>query len=113
MSACCSILSLPPSFDYLDFSPPFTRTVSDVDLFVGGLLETALPGALLGPTFACIVREQVLGLLFQICVHIFKYCVSILHIMFMKIAQCIIHEDSTNDTKRKCKIILPCLSNTI
>ena len=35
------------------------RNVSDVDLFVGGLFEKPLPGALLGPTFACIVREQV------------------------------------------------------
>ena len=33
--------------------------------------------------------------------------------MFMKIAHCTIHEESTNDTKRKCKMILPCLCNTI
>ena len=82
-----------------------------MDLFVGGLFETALPGALLGPTFACIVREQVLSWALVSCVHIFKYYVSILHIMFTKIAHCTIHEESTNDTKMKSEIVLPCLSN--
>ena len=70
--------------------------MSDVDLFVGGLLETALPGALLGPTFACIIREQVLGLSFQIvCVHfsntMFEYIIScswkLLTVQFMRKAQ--------------------------
>lgn len=36
------------------------KNVSDVDLFVGGLFEKALPGALLGPTFACIIRDQMI-----------------------------------------------------
>ena len=51
----------------------FIRNVSDVDLFVGGLVEKALPGALLGPTFACIIRDQVVSNMSS--VHVFKYCV--------------------------------------
>ena len=44
------------------------RNVSDVDLFVGGLFEKPLPGALLGPTFACIVREQVFSITITITI---------------------------------------------
>ncbi|KAG1649581.1 Peroxidasin [Nymphon striatum] len=34
------------------------RHVGDVDLFTGGLAETALDGAVVGPTFACILGRQ-------------------------------------------------------
>lgn len=34
------------------------KTVEDIDLFVGGMLENKLPSAKFGPTFACIVGEQ-------------------------------------------------------
>ena len=32
--------------------------VDDVDLFLGGLMEKPLPGSLLGPTFSCIISDQ-------------------------------------------------------
>ncbi|CAB3370662.1 Hypothetical predicted protein [Cloeon dipterum] len=34
------------------------ENVDDVELFPGGLSETALPGGLVGPTFACIIGRQ-------------------------------------------------------
>lgn len=34
------------------------RSVEDVDLFPAGLAEQAVPGALLGPTFSCILAQQ-------------------------------------------------------
>ena len=35
-----------------------------LDLFLGGMLEEPVHGGLLGPTFSCIVGEQVTDLLF-------------------------------------------------
>lgn len=36
----------------------FYGLVDNVDLFAGGILETPLPGAVLGPTFSCLVATQ-------------------------------------------------------
>ena len=35
------------------------QDVADIDLFVGGLMEKKLAGGLLGPTFSCIIADQV------------------------------------------------------
>lgn len=34
------------------------RLVDDVDLFVGGMLETPIHDSLVGPTFLCIIGDQ-------------------------------------------------------
>ena len=34
------------------------RRLEDIDLFIGGISEKAVPGSLLGPTFQCLVGDQ-------------------------------------------------------
>lgn len=34
------------------------RSVDDIDLYIGGLVERHLPGSMLGPVFTCIIAEQ-------------------------------------------------------
>ena len=34
------------------------QTPSDVDLYVGGLMETKVPGSVVGPTFHCLNKQQ-------------------------------------------------------
>ena len=35
------------------------RDVEDIDLYIGGLMERSVPGGRLGPTFSCIIADQV------------------------------------------------------
>ncbi|XP_037074559.1 eosinophil peroxidase-like [Pollicipes pollicipes] len=46
------------SQDHIDMLRKLYRSPLDVDLFVGGVLETPLEGAVLGPTFACLLGHQ-------------------------------------------------------
>ncbi len=32
--------------------------IEDIDLYIGGTIEKAVPGSILGPTFQCIVGDQ-------------------------------------------------------
>ncbi|KAL1488622.1 hypothetical protein ABEB36_014425 [Hypothenemus hampei] len=65
----CSNFTFPtyPNFDdfktniqpeYIKLLKYLYTNASDVDLFVGALLETPIPGSVLGPTFSCLLKEQ-------------------------------------------------------
>lgn len=34
------------------------RSVDDIDLYIGGLVERHLPGSMMGPVFTCIIADQ-------------------------------------------------------
>lgn len=40
----------------------FYRHVDDIDLFTGGITEKSMYGALVGPTFGCIISKQFIHL---------------------------------------------------
>ena len=40
------------------------NSVEDIDLFIAGLMEKHVPGGRLGPTFSCIIANQVSDLTF-------------------------------------------------
>ncbi len=46
------------SFDVIKRLRQVYESVEDIDLFTGGLSETPLQGALVGPTFACVIGIQ-------------------------------------------------------
>ncbi|OXA59543.1 Chorion peroxidase [Folsomia candida] len=70
VNALSSYCDLPPIFSFKDFqalsiSLEKVRQLQevydhfdDVDLFIGGLMEEATPGGIVGPTFACIIGDQ-------------------------------------------------------
>ena len=52
-----------PGVVVLDPPHPYTfstrRHVDDMDLFPGGVSEQSVPGAVVGPTFGCIIADQI------------------------------------------------------
>ena len=62
------------------------QDVADIDLFVGGLMEKKLAGGLLGPTFSCIIADQVL-------IFIISYLASFF--LFRCFALCLVTDSST------------------
>ena len=44
---------------YWDKLKDVYNTVDDIDLYVGGVGETSVRGGVVGPTFACLIADQV------------------------------------------------------
>ena len=54
-----SDLSDTMSPEHIDKLKSVYNHVDDIDLYIAGLMETPASGSLLGPTFSCIITDQV------------------------------------------------------
>ena len=68
-----SDLSDTMSQDQIDKLTSVYNHVDDIDLYIAGLMETPTSGSLLGPTFSCIIADQVKGKLLKLSTRLHLY----------------------------------------
>lgn len=52
------LANVPIKSEYIKALEYLYRDSNDIDLFAGAILENAVPGALVGPTFQCLLKHQ-------------------------------------------------------